>query len=63
MVDGALQYTPDRMKELKGLRQSWIKAAIKESGQAGREVEQAHKDRMAFIRKGRGGGGNGDRTV
>jgi hypothetical protein len=40
------------MKELKELRQSLIKAAIKESGQAGREVEQAHKDRMDYIRKG-----------
>jgi hypothetical protein len=47
-----LQYSPDLMKELKELRQSLIKAAIKESGQAGREVEQAHKDRMDFIRKG-----------
>ena len=51
-VDGALQYSPDLMKELKELRQSLIKAAIKESGQAGREVEQAHKDRMDYIRKG-----------
>ena len=59
-VDGELQYSPDLMKEL---RQSLIKAAIKESGQAGRVVEQAHKDRMDFIRKGSGCGRNGDRTV
>jgi hypothetical protein len=51
-VDGALQHSPDLMKELKELRQSLIKAAINESGQAGREVKQAHKDRMDFIRKG-----------
>ena len=62
-VDGALQDSPDLMKELKELRQSLIKAAIKESGQAGRVVEQANKDRMDFIRKGSGGGWNGDRTV
>jgi hypothetical protein len=62
-VDGALQYSHDLMKELKELRQSLIKTAIKESGQAGRVVEQAHKDRMDFIRKGSGGGWNGDRTV
>ena len=62
-VDGALQDGPDLMKELKELRQSLIKAAIKESGQAGRVVEQANKDRMDFIREGSGGGWNGDRTV
>jgi len=50
-------------KELKELRQSLIKTAIKESGQAGRVVEQAHKDRMDFTRKGSGCGRNGDRTV
>jgi hypothetical protein len=50
-----LQDSPDLMKELKELRQSLIKAAIKESGKAGRVVEQANKDRMDFIRKGSGG--------
>ena len=40
------------MKELKELRQSLIEAAIKESEQAGRKVEQARKDRMDYIRKG-----------
>ena len=61
-VDGALQYSHDLMKELKELRQSLIKAAIKEIEQAGRKVEQARKDRMDYIRKGSGGGWNGDRT-
>jgi len=51
-VDGALQYGLDLMKELKELRQSLIKAAINESEQAGRKVEQARKDRMDYIRKG-----------
>ena len=51
-IDGALQYSHDLMKELKELRQSLIEAAIKESEQAGRKVEQARKDRMDYIRKG-----------
>jgi len=62
-VDGALQYGHDLTKELKELRQSLIKAAIKDSEQAGRKVEQARKDRMDYIRKSSGGGRNGDRTV
>jgi ribosome recycling factor len=61
-IDGALQYSHDLMKELKELRRL-IKAAIKEIEQAGRKVEQARKDRMDYIRKGNGGGWNGDRTV
>jgi ribosome recycling factor len=54
-----LQNSHDLTKELKELRQSLIKAAIKESEQADRKVEQARKDRMDYIRKSSGG----DRTV
>ena len=61
-VDGVLQNSHDLTKELKELRQSLIKAAIKDSEQAGRKVEQARKDRMDYIRKSSGGGRNGDRT-